>query len=428
MSLTPRTLSARLERNDMSGPISARRTGFVAAVAALLLATFAAPAEAANPFGSFNFKDGVNAGGGIIRLHGWCLDDDGVRRVDVLVDGAYAGRASIGRARPGVTAKFPGFPDSALPGLSFALDSTRYLNGIRQVEMLCISNAGEVRRLGPKPIELINTTHTLVPFGRVDFPNRNARLYGNCDLTEPRRYSIVEGWALDSGVEIGDQGLGYVELLVDGAIVANSRLDCRFEEMIGVEGALVDCYGLTRPDIEVRYPTLLDSPNAGFRFALDVGFLIDFGFVRGHHDLTIRAGDIAGQVSNVHEVPVDFFCTEDFANEGGFGFIGVPRNGRIYSDSMRVSGWSLDWEGVAAVAVWVDGVRLGTANLGGARANVATRYPGYPDSLSPGFAFTFDTNQLTDGQHQMQVFVIDELGDSNLIGERSFFVDNQLVP
>ncbi|HEY4573262.1 MAG TPA: hypothetical protein VIJ26_04845, partial [Thermoanaerobaculia bacterium] len=91
----------------------------------------AVPGWAAPPFGSFGgIAGGGNSGAGLLPLSGWALDDNGILAVDILVDGIVAARANYGRARAGVTARFPGFPDSAHPGFGFQLDTTHYLNGV----------------------------------------------------------------------------------------------------------------------------------------------------------------------------------------------------------------------------------------------------------------------------------------------------------
>ena len=110
-----------------------KRYVIVSLVALALLA--AAPGWAAAPFGSFGgIVGGGNAGGGLLPLTGWALDDNGVLAVDILVDGIVAARANYGRARAGVTARFPGYPDSASPGFALQLDTTHYLNGFHTVK------------------------------------------------------------------------------------------------------------------------------------------------------------------------------------------------------------------------------------------------------------------------------------------------------
>src|SRR5215208_3341599 len=106
----------------------------------IALASLAVPVLAAPPFGMFGGRvGGGNAGDGVIPLHGWALDDNGVANVDIFVDGVVSGRA-----RPGVAAAFPGFPDSATAGFAFQLDTTRYLNGVHTVSARVRSKTGEV--------------------------------------------------------------------------------------------------------------------------------------------------------------------------------------------------------------------------------------------------------------------------------------------
>src|SRR5690242_18823587 len=88
----------------------------------------------AHPFGYFGGLAGdCNAGAGLLSLTGWALEDNGVLAVDILVDGLVAIRDNYGRARAGVTARFPSYPDSAAPGFGVQLDTTHYLNGLHTV-------------------------------------------------------------------------------------------------------------------------------------------------------------------------------------------------------------------------------------------------------------------------------------------------------
>ena len=140
-----------------------KRNIVLTAIAVALLGS--APSWAAAPFGSFGGKvGGGNSGAGLIPLHGWALDDNGIEAVDVLVDGLVAGRADYGRSRPGVTAQHPGYPDSALPGFAFELDTTRYLNGNHTVSIRVKSKAGEIKTLNNRVFQFVNVTQNLAPF------------------------------------------------------------------------------------------------------------------------------------------------------------------------------------------------------------------------------------------------------------------------
>lgn len=406
---------------------------FILLATALVVVWMAPGAFAEQPFGSFGGVTGnSNSATGVVGVHGWCLDDDGVDGVVIYVDGIPVGEAIYGRQRSRVAVLFPGYPDAAAAGFFFSLNTTRFENGPHLVQPLCISNAGETAFLPSQSLLFTNTTHLLVPFGHIDFPNPNALLYGNCDLQNPRRYSIIEGWALDAGVELGDRGVGWVELLVDGSVRSNTRLSCNLNPTLGF---LTDCYGLVRTDIERLFPGLADSPLAGWRFALDVGDLINRGYVRGAHTLTIRVGDISGQLANVHDIGVDFFCTGDFGNEGSIGRVAMPARATILRGVVQVIGWALDIEGIAEIRVHVDGEFVGTAFQGFERPLVSVRYPGYPESALPGFAFLLDTTQFADGQHDIQVFVVDDTHDFDapddpddpsvtLIGEERVTINN----
>lgn len=385
----------------------------------------ATAASAAPPFGHFDGKVGGGTGGtGVIGLTGWALDDDGVRAVDIFVDGVAVGRAAYGRNRPGVTRHFSGFPDSDAAGFGFALDSTRFLNGLHEVQARVTTESGERRFLNPVALEFTNTTALLDPFGEIEFPRPNAELYGNCDLaSSPRRLNSVLGWVLDAGVEQRDMGVGYVELLIDGAIFANSRVDC-FYSSSGENRGPTDCYGLRRLEIERQYPTLPNAPLSGFRFVLDIGALIDFGFAEGNHVLTIRAGDVAATVTNVASIPVTFLCDDRIGNEEGFGWIAPVTPINIGDGIVQASGWALDWEGVDRVRVYVDGKEVGEATLGVGTPAVAGRYPGYPSNANAGWRLQFDSTDYSDGIHHLQAVIVDGAGRTTLIGERQFVLDN----
>ncbi len=358
-----------------------KRRGLSTLSVLAMLATFPATAQE-TVVGFFEgISGGFNSGSGAMTLTGWVVASSGVRQVVVQVDGVDIGQAIYGLPRPDVTAVYPGFPDSGFPGFGYNLNSTDFRNGQHQVSVKVFTNAGRTLELnGTRNLNFNNNTHILVPFGDINHPQRSAQLFGTCPFDpfppSPRRYSIIEGWALDLGVEIGDTGVSWVELLVDGSIVGDSKTTCRFDPNAG---GLTDCYGLPRPDIERLYPFALDAPSSGFRFALDVGALIDFGFARGHHVLTIRAGDITSQQANIAEIPVTFFCAGDLGNEGSFGRIESPRIGRAYEGVILFQGWRSTAKGcggsisASMVSLSASPILASTADRPSLRAILATR-------------------------------------------------------
>jgi len=377
---------------------------------------------AAAPFGQIQgLQNGYTGGTGSIPLVGWALDDDGIARVDVSVDGNVVGAAVYGTGRPRVTKKYPGYVDSNGPGWVYWINTTHFLNGNHKLGAIIRSRTGESRVLPPITIQFTNNTHSLKPFGDIEFPNDQAELYGFC-LSSTPRWSVISGYALDSGVEINDEGVGYVELLIDHALWANDKLDCRY---LPAAGGKADCYGLRREDVSTVFPTLKDAIHSGYRFVLDVGTLIRNGWYSpGDHWLTIRAGDISGQRAQIDEIKVTFNCAEDIPNQGGFGFIETPNPGYSYHDGITVTGWALDWEHVQSVTVLVDGVVQGVATYGLLRTDVASWYPGYFNNPNAGWTFNLDTTQTANGRHFIQAIITDFAGQTALIGERLIYIGN----
>ena len=373
-----------------------------------------------DPFGSFDGRvEGGNVLSGIANLWGWALDDEGVVAVDVLVDGVVAGRAELMQSRPDVSAAFPGFPGSALPGWTYLLDTSRYLNGTYTVSAQVIDNDGQAVVLPGRVYDFGNTVHNLKPFGLIDFPDAAATLAGTCDLGDPDRiYSVVDGWVLDAGIENNDHGVGYVELLIDGTIFANSRRDCVHNP---VTGGFTNCYGVFRPDVQEDYETLKDSPNAGFRFVLDVGALVGLGYSEGSHVLTIRSGDQDSQVSNVDSINVNFVCNDDSFNTPSIGAVDVP-DVILTTGVTQLTGWALDVHGIDEIRVLIDGEEMGSAAFGFPRPDVTSRFPGYPQSAAPGWIFDVSVLGLSDGIHTATVVAIDGLGERTTIGQEDFFV------
>ena len=425
------------------------RTRLCLYTAAIVLAAAGAPASAAEPFGSFGGRvGGGNAGSGVVPLHGWALDDDGVEAVDIVVaeceppvqpgrcnfnQGFVAGRAEYGRSRPGVTARFPGFPNSAAPGWGYQLDTTRYKNGQYRIWPRVRTLTGEVRNLQAKLFQFINNDTALMPFGAIEFPEEGAELRGNCNLSDPaRRFSVVSGYAMDVGMTQEDRGIGYVELLIDRAIYANTDVDCI---NLPAAGGLTNCYGVRRLDLAPFFPILKDDPHVGFRFVLDVGALLADPdgagpmspvYRPGHHLLTIRAGDNADQVANIDEFHVTFSCDEFLNNEESFGEIVLPSPVNMQAGTVMASGWALDWEGVHSVQVLIDGIAVSAAGYGVPvpGINFVSLYPGYPDSAAPGWVALIDTTKLSNGEHQLEALVIDDHGETTFIGQRRFVVNN----
>lgn len=405
-----------------------RRKAFLASVALALLASFgAAGAWAKAPFGFFNgLANGGNAGNGVEGVQGWALADTGVFAVDIVVDGVIVGRSNYGRSRPTVAKEFPGFPDTAAAGFGYQLDTTQFLNGQHTVTARVESRSGEVTYLNPVSLQFTNTTLDLLPFGKIEFPNQGAEMFGECnEALDDRRplLSVVSGYALDVNANYNLPGIGYVELLIDGALTFNSQTDCTFS---AAAGGLTECYGIRRQDVEQNFPRLVDAPHAGYRFVLDVGAEVGSGlYTQGTHELTIRAGDTQGNVTDVSRIEVTFTCADNTTEDLAIGAIDFPVTGLLYGGIVQVSGWAVDLDGVAAVLVFVDGNLVAISESFIPRPDILDDYPSYAGS-TPGWFTYIDTTQLSNGIHQLSAQVIDNNNVTTFIGKRPFTVENPI--
>jgi hypothetical protein len=193
-------------------------------------------------------------------------------------------------------------------------------------------------------------------------------------------YNVVAGWALDVGARLDSGQVAYVELLLDGQIIANTRSNC-----VQLGQALTDCYGINRPDVARSYPGYVNADNAGFSFAFallrlsadpsgEIAIYIPSGIADqskivgfttpGKHTLAIRAGDEEETVTQFGAMSVDVLCDQLNGDQPAFGYIDTPSNYQFINGVFEVFGWAYDFQGVSSVEVDIDGQVVGNANYG----------------------------------------------------------------
>ncbi|PLS04739.1 serine hydrolase [Neobacillus cucumis] len=83
---------------------------------------------------------------GTKNVSGWCLDVNGVSKIDVLIDGAVSGQAVYGDARADVLKAFPQY-NNGKAGFHFPLDTTNYSNGKHTITIRETGKNGHVNTL-----------------------------------------------------------------------------------------------------------------------------------------------------------------------------------------------------------------------------------------------------------------------------------------
>jgi hypothetical protein len=419
------------------------------------------------PFGFIDIPGpaGVEGTDGPLPVSGWAIDDEDVDHIDFLMDGQIVagavGRglpstAIYGTTRPDVQAAFPDVPNSLYSGFSANVDTSKLINGVHQLSVRVTDNEGASRLIGTRTIQVINNGSNLAPFGQIDYPlDKSSFFCTTIDVGIPSPCTpdvcgfvlsnIVAGWALDVGARLDHGQVSFVELLLDGALIANTRADCR-----QVGDALVNCYGVNRPDVARNYSGYVNADNAGFLFSFGlvtsaedtsgvcpgmIAIVMPDGQVRGctlpgKHTLAVRVGDEEETVTQLGAMSVEILCdsttTRDFP---AFGYIDAPSDYQFINGIFDVFGWAFDFNGVKRVEVDVDGQVVGIANFGLSRPDVPRNDPRAP-SNNLGFSFALDTTRLSDSEHDLVIYVVDnQFGTPGRteIGRRKFVVNNNVL-
>lgn len=369
---------------------------------------------------------------GSFPVTGWVVDVDGIERVDVLIDSTVVQGAVHGSPRPDVGNTVPDLPSATFSGFLAQVDSTRFIDGVHTLTVRALDKKGLTRTIGRRTIQIFNSENNLRPFGSLDQPQRDALLWGNCNVAPPPisppinpnvPITPIRGWALDLGTREDTGRVAYAELLIDG-VQWGSTDDCVFSPTFN---AFIYCYGLPRPDVAKYYPTHPDALRSGFFFPIDVGALINLGVREGHHAIKIRVGDqeqTFADIPSTSGVPVFFGCIQgSFFNP--IGYIDVPRNYDFVNGMVTFLGWAMDdsVRTVAAVEIMIDGQIAGLAEYGFLRTDVRAAYPTYQQDRV-GWRFNMDTTQLSDGRHRLTVTAISATGARGEIGSVDFYTDN----
>ncbi len=368
-------------------------------------------------------------------VYGWVLDEDGVERVEVLIDGLVVGKANLNGPRPDIYYAFSYYPNAARSGFVMFLDTTRIDNGFHEISIMAYDNLAQSSVLAKRQIIISNQPINTPPFGKIDWPLRDVELVGQCDDSCPgpspdtgcyHPLNFITGWALDTGSGKDNGAVAWVELLLDGSILFNSRSDCYYDFAFDT---WVNCYGITRFDVQAYYPGYTNVPQAGFKFWIDVGNLVQNGYSEGVHYLGIRAGDVENTHTVIDEIPVVFRCLYAFAGPPlrPAGYIDVPGAYEYLKETVRFIGWAIDYNRISRIRVWIDGIYWGDAVYGDARPDVYENYERSTTGYYSGWHFDMDTTLLSNSEHDLVIEVIDSAGDSRILGERRFVVFNNIT-
>lgn len=108
-------------------------------------------------------------------------------------------------------------------------------------------------------------------------------------------------------------------------------------------------------------------------------------------------------------------------------WIDSPQSGAQLSGIVDVNGWAYNEDiGIDNITLLVDGQPIGLVDYGGSRPDVVEvmRVQSDPNRPNIGYNYSFDSSQLDNGSHQLEIEIVNRLGITQRYGERSIEVRN----
>jgi hypothetical protein len=256
------------------------------------------------------------------------------------------------------------------------------------------------------------TGSSVTPFGTVDTPLANATgVVGAIPVT---------GWSLDD-VEVASVFVCRAPVAGESAPV-DGRCGGTARIFLG-EAAFIDD---ARPDVAAGYPAFPRNYRGGWGYMVLTNMLPGQG--NGTYSLSVYAQDREG-----YQVALGtrtFTCNNAQATRP-FGTIDTPSQGGTASGTAYVNfGWALTpmpkfiANDGSTIAVFVDGVAVGSPTYNNFRSDIATLFPGLSNTNGAIGYRLIDTTTLANGMHTIAWSVTDNQGSAEGIGSRYFRVSN----
>lgn len=292
--------------------------------------------------------------------------------------------------------------------------------------LLPMSGAAPQAKITVTAASLPNLPQTITVDVQVYAPGTTSPAFGFFDTPIDGSTGVtgaiaLTGWAMD------DIGVTLVRLWRDPVAgdpppAANGKIligDATF-----VSGA--------RPDVESIYSALPRAYRGAWGYMLSTNLL-------PNRNTSAPAGGVGTFTVYAYVYDVDghqtilpsrtFTCDNTVATKP-FGTIDTPAQGATVSGTITNFGWVLTPQPGTmpsdghTIVLFIDNIPRGTATYGGARADLATLFPGYNNTSGPVGVFSIDTTALPNGVHTIAWSATDDLLRADGIGSRYFTVLN----
>jgi hypothetical protein len=318
-----------------------------------------------------SFSSGATVSG-TVTVSGWAINNITaigpiISGVQILVDGTAVGAATYGIARGDVCSVYAGRLGCPNVGFTYQLSTAGLSAGTHTITALASDTSSPVVT-GSYSLT-VTVSAAPAPSVFVDSIAPGATVSGMV---------TVSGWAINNTTSIGPAISG-VQVTLDGTLVGNAS------------------YGSPRSDVCTVFPGRAGCPNVGFTYQLNTVPLSS-----GVHTVTVIATDAVGNKGS-YSLTIKV-GTLGLANGPTVVFIDSLASGAALSGVVVVSGWAIDNTAspgtpIGSVQILVDGVVVGTATYGTARADVCAAFPGRPACPNVGFTYQLSTGFLSGGAH-----------------------------
>ena len=298
--------------------------------------------------------NGATIKGNSLTVTGWSVSNEGIKAINIYVDGVLKGTTTVGLSRNDVQKVYPEYKDASKSGFSKTIDISDIGNGTRTVKVEQVSNVGKtseevkINVVKPQPIICI------------DVPTSGKSVSGS-SLT-------VSGWAVNSS------SIKAINIYVDGVLKKTTTT------------------GIQRLDVQKAYPNYLNSDKSGFSTTIDVSSLSAGNRVIKVEQVANDGSKISAQtIVKINKLPA-ITC------------IDVPSAGlKVSGSKLSVSGWAISNTAIKNINIYVDGVLKKTTTTLLSRPDVQKAYPQYAYSGVSGYSDDIDVTNVAVGNRKLKV-------------------------
>ena len=365
-----------------------------------------------------------------LRVQGWTATRDGLVAVRVLIGERQVGLAERGILRQDVARAHPEYPRARNAGFSLSVSIGELADTVQAVRVQAVTAAGSSHETvlpvehesrpavtpaepppapppPPQPQQpqpaLQQPAAPAAPPAQplpqqptAPDPRRAMTMY--CDEIALGTDGIVSvrGWAVSAA------GIAGVSVLLDEQKVGDAEL------------------GFPRLDVGDAYPTIPAARHSGFRLYGQA-----LPEAAGDHVITIIARNgLDDTRQHRQRVTAKYFARNTIAPKAartaGAPWAGASRSFKFQLDHparpygrmtqpvrgrLTLEGWAIGRDGVAGIAVLLDGNPVGSVRYGLPRPEVGAGFADWPDALHSGFVFHFPPGSLREGEHAVALRV-----------------------